>query len=475
MTVYAALGCAGVEDVDWFRFIPSSDGDKHYLSSTGDGAKAWFAWLEKNPNDVGPDEPPLAIIETTPQDRALLKAARANSLAGVTATLAAGAKIDCVPNIDWLLDEDFPSRPEEFGTAVTYATRHNNIEMLEFLLKRGATLNTRLLPLTVAVEHSALDTIRWLISHGARANGWKQDRHWPLHMLVERRGHATAEKAAEMRKSMTDLGVAVSYAEWISQKPVDPPTYFAMLDALLEAGADPNAPWDNGLTMLMRGGVGTAQRLLKHGADVNQRDTSGHMAIHLATAPELVRLLVAHGANVNARAMTPNQDARSYPYTPLQGHLWSQAWSPLPELIDTLLELGADPIIRDGNGRSTLTYCRTIADFKRMQAFGLDPKERLPDGGTLLHNLTTDSSIRPGNAGEVAFFEFLLSLGPGINAVDTAGQTILHRLAPRELTQPDGIRFMLDHGADVSIKDKTGKRAFDLAPLSHSEVRELLK
>ncbi len=177
MTVYAALGCAGAEDHDWFRFVQSSDGDKRYLRSTGDGARAWLAWLVKDPNDVGPDEPPPAIVETSPADRALLQAARANSAVAVTAALAAGAKIDCVPNLDWLLDENIWDRPEEFSTAVTFAARHNNIYMLDLLMKCGATLNTWQLPLTVAVEHSSLEVVQWLIAHGARVNGWKDERH----------------------------------------------------------------------------------------------------------------------------------------------------------------------------------------------------------------------------------------------------------------------------------------------------------
>jgi ankyrin repeat protein len=456
MTVYSALGCPGAEDVDWFSFIPSSDGDKHYLSSEGDGAKAWFAWLAKDPVSVAPDEPPLAVVETTPDDRALLVAARANSSGGVTAALAGGAKIDCVPNLDWLLDNDFYNRPQEFETATIFAVRNNNIPLLEMLLARGATLNTRLLVMTVAAEQSSLEMFRWLIAHGARVNGWRDDRYWPSHMLVERRGYATEARCAEQVKRWIPLGASRAQAEWLSCKPVDAETYYAMLDALLDAGADPDARWDNGLTMLMRGSVAVAERLLKHGAKIDLRSAAGFMAIHLAESPEKVRLLVAHGADINARAAAPNADSGSFSYTPLQGSLQSQSWRPAPQLIAALLEFGADPKIRDAEGRSTLAYCRTLEDFKKMQSYGLDATERLPGGGTLLHNLVAPAGALPGAPSQNEFFDYLLSLGIDINAADDTGQTALHLLASDERIQAAQLKFFLDRGANPSIKDKSG-------------------
>ncbi len=97
----------------------------------------------------------------------------------------------------------------------------------------------------------------------------------------------------------------------------------------------------------------------------------------------------------------------------------------------------------------------------------------MPDGGTLLHNYAT--SMRAAVQDEVAFYKFLLDLGLDINALDNNGQTLLHRMAPGELTQAADIQLALTSGADATIKDKTDKRAYDLVPLSHEEVRVLFK
>ena len=56
---------------------------------------------------------------------------------------------------------------------------------------------------------------------------------------------------------------------------VDLPTYLAMLEALLAAGANPNAIWDNGMTMLRWGDPDTARVLLQYGAGVRHRDAHG--------------------------------------------------------------------------------------------------------------------------------------------------------------------------------------------------------
>ena len=162
VSVYAKLGCAGSEWASWMRFGTGIKDDTFTLSAETDGAKAWLAWLSKDHVKTEPDDPPVALVEKTAADRALLDAARANSLNGVTAALARGAQIDCVPGSEWV--QETGAWPQEFSTAVTYATLHDNIPLLEQLIKHGATLNTRRLPLGDAVEKSSLATVQWLIA-----------------------------------------------------------------------------------------------------------------------------------------------------------------------------------------------------------------------------------------------------------------------------------------------------------------------
>jgi hypothetical protein len=291
VTVFSRLGCAGTEWASWMGFGEGVKSDTFTLSTETEGAKSWLAWLKKDTATPEADDPPVAIIEKTSSDRALLDAARANSIAGVTAALASGAKIDCVPNDKWVQDTGAWTR--EFSTAVTYATLHDNIPLLEQLVKRGAVLNTRRLPLGDAVEKSSLATVQWLIAHGARPNGWKHQRFWPLHLLVTRRGRSSGERAAQI-KAMTDLGLSKADAEKAVPGAITADGYRAMLEALLKAGAAPDAPWDNGITMLMEGGIETARLLLKYGASIDARDVHGRNAMHGAQSVEKVK--TARGA-----------------------------------------------------------------------------------------------------------------------------------------------------------------------------------
>jgi ankyrin repeat protein len=365
----------------------------------------------------------------------------------VTAALDAGANIDCVAEGYW---------NNESVTAVSHAIRNNSMPMLELLIACGANLNTRRTAINEAVVCGRdLAMVEWLIAHGARVNGWKGERHWPIHNLVNGRQYPRKpENAAE-----DDAQIAV-------------------LRMLLRAGADPDAPWDGGRTMLTCGDLRCAEVLLAHGADPNRRNDFGETAMHTARSVARIRMLIAHGADINARAECDRDDARLA--TPLQALLpWPSLFyrdgRPRPvDFIPRLIELGADPMIRDGRGRNTLWYCTTADDFQLMQSYGLDPFERDDAGNTLLHHFTGVAS-QIAKSPHVEFFEFPLDLGLDINATNAKAETILHILARLELAREDDVELALDRGGDKTLRNTAGERAYDLTPKSKAQIRQLLR
>jgi ankyrin repeat protein len=109
-----------------------------------------------------------------------------------------------------------------------------------------------------------------------------------------------------------------------------------IIEKLLKAGADPNLATADGMTPLMivarSTSVKAARLLLEHGANVNAaEDQKKQTALMWASAqnrPEMVKELVAHGADVNARAfVNPTANAMFTNVTPMD---WSSNVSTEP-------------------------------------------------------------------------------------------------------------------------------------------------
>jgi ankyrin repeat protein len=227
---------------------------------------------------------------------------------------------------------------------------------------------------------------------------------------------------------------------------------------------------------------------LEHGADPTLTDYAGNTALHVTRSVEAIRLLAAHGADVNVLTKPPNRAAASHaaPFTPYQAQLRAAPYqiqmqritAGAPDqadaILDALVALGADATKRDGYGRSTLWYCATVADASRMIGLGLDPMERGADGATLLHGLIAWHPIGLArNAATVALFKYYQGLGLDINAADHRGVTVLHLAALR--SHKEDIALLLSLGADKTARDNGGRLPVDRVPRSNHDARDLLR
>jgi ankyrin repeat protein len=163
----------------------------------------------------------------------------------------------------------------------------------------------------------------------------------------------------------------------------------AVVAALLDAGADPNRPDNDGQTALIgycrlpEVNATLSRLLLARGAQVHTRDRKGQTALHAAAQNrsqphelnDVIRLLIEAGLPVDVgdnRARTPLH------------------WAAAKErgnrrAIPVLLQLGADVEARDGDGLTPLMLAAGIEDnsfpvVRLLLDHGANPGARAPDG-----------------------------------------------------------------------------------------------
>jgi len=175
--------------------------------------------------------------------------------------------------------------------------------------------------------------------------------------LVERLIRAGADAAAESVLGVTPM----SEAALIGSRPV--------IRELLAAGVDPDSPNPEGETALMlvvrTGHIDAAEVLINAGADVNAKEHwAGQTALMWAGAqlqPQMVKLLLANGAEVDARS-TVREWTRKVSSEPRPKELAQGGLTPLMfaartgciECAQLLLDAGADINLTDPYGVTPL-------------------------------------------------------------------------------------------------------------------------
>lgn len=234
--------------------------------------------------------------------------------------------------------------------------------------------------------------------------------------------------------------------------------------------------------------VATLERLLKQGADANQRNDANVTALMwAATDLDKTRLLLGHGADVNARS----RDMR----TPLMIAARRPGNAPVVKL---LLEGGANPNPNPHPAAesSPLIEAATAGDAASVELLlgrGAEIKEagepalemavvmECPKCVALLAAKDLDraaySAALPNIAalGDINAVRLMLDRGADVNAIDSFGRTPLMYAAASDLLPRDVVKLLVERGANVNAKDghkqagDFGLTALDIAKL-HGET-----
>ncbi len=357
-----------------------------------------------------------------PEQR-LVKAVREGDVAAVEQLLATGLRVTT-------RDED-SRRP-----LIALAVASGRQDMVELLLGRGAELNDAggTTNLHVAVESGRREMVNFLLEKGARLNALAEDGGAPLHTAI-RLG------------CVAELGAMIDPA-----KKAQVSVYLDIARILLDAGADPNA--------------GTLQV-------VDLGDDSLWNPLHLAAylgSPAMVELLLRMGT-VDSRTAGGN--------TPLHLAVLTLSGTSLIEVVDLLLDRGADPNAKNIKGNTVLG--EALFWWDSWQGWG----ETLVDGTPrprwliLVEHLLAGGALpnEPGEfhlyplhgAAESGFAELaqlLMNRGAKVDVTDRDGNTPL--LVAVRSGRKEMVDLLIKNRAGVNPRNREGETPLD-------EVRRMKK
>lgn len=209
---------------------------------------------------------------------------------------------------------------------------------------------------------------------------------------------------------------------------------FACAFFLIMAGCAAKSPL---MKASEHGDIHTAQKLIKEGAQINERDDKGYTPLMYAAwsgQTEIVKLLISNGADVNAKDSTG--------YTPLMYTIWSEK----TETAKLLISNGADVDAKDSTGYTPLLLASCSGN--------LDIANLLIDKGANINVRGNDKSSPLLQASAANYHKLsilLINKGADVNAQNASGATVLHYTNSPVLTE-----YLLDKNADITLKNKQG-------------------
>ncbi len=338
---------------------------------------------------------------------------------------------------------------------LSLAAATGDAPLIEMLLAAGADANTALpegeTALMTAARAGNAQAVDALLKHGADVNATERWKGQTALMWA----------AAQNNVGVVNALIAAGADVWARSKGGFSSFLFAVrgghIDAaraLLSAGADVNETALDGTSALvvavLNGHFDTALALLDEGADPNA-DKQGWTALHQIAwvrrpntgqnspgpVPDgevgslaLIRALARRGANLDAReTKTPNDSYRSAMNRIGATPFLLAAKAVDVDMMKTLVELGADPLLATEDGTTPLMVAAGVGIY----AVG-------------------DS---PGNAEEAdRAVKLCLELGGDATAVDANGETALHGAALRGAN--GAVKLLVEAGGRMDLKNKKG-------------------
>jgi ankyrin repeat protein len=395
-----------------------------------------------------------------------------------------------------------PRRANRYGLLpLSLAAQNANAAMIRLLIESGADANAPdaagEAPLVTATGLGSLDAVQALIDAGAVVDAKDKTFQQSALMVAVRANHPPLVKL--FLDKGADVNARTRTGEtprWVLPNSVPGFGHGVGIirGGLPERGSRPPIP--GAMTPLMYaardGRIESAKLLLDRGAAIDGADANGITPLLTAISnnhPAMALLLIERGANVRAvdwygrtplwaAVETRNMDVDNATFVN------SVDRAPLLPVIEALLAKGVDvngrmlehpPIRRhmlpitgtlawvDFTGQTPFLAAALAADLDVMRLLlkhGADPHLPTFGGTTPLMaaagvNWVFDQTFDEGPTARLAAVKLCHELGMDVNAVNSMGLTALHGAANRG--SDDIIRFLVEKGARLDVKDKEGR------------------
>jgi ankyrin len=469
----------------------------------------------------------IALVAPAGADERLADAAMRRDTAKVRALLAEKVDVnapgkDGTPALHWMVRVDDTETAQALiraGADVKLADRigvtplylactNGNAAMIKLLLDAGADANsvdpTGETTLMTAVRIGNLDSVKLLLDRGARVDATDPTYQQTALMIAVRENHSDIVRLLVERGANVNARTRTGQTPgWILPNSV---AGFGFGKGIIRGGlpADRGSRYftPGGLTPLMYaardGRLEPAKILVTAGANLEQTDPNDITPLIMAISnnhPEVARFLIEKGAKINVSdwyGRTPLWTAVEVRNMDFDNSSLDNGVdrAPLLELIQLLLEKGADPNPRtkesipirrfmlrttgtlewvDFTGQTPFlraAYAGDITVMRLLLKYGADPKISTHAGTTALMaaagvNWVYDQTYDEGQQNLLEAVKLCFELGLSVNDANSMGITAVMGAANRGSDAI--IEFLVSKGAKLDVKDKEGRTPFNWA------------